>query len=171
MSFQARMGPASLHEIAVIEKFNAGGWCAYPFGQGQLPKECRRHLAAFEDGAGRPSLIRWMPDVIAFRQLRSGRTQVVLVDAKVCGDKTPNYSLELSAIETAVVYADKLYTPTFFVFDDWKVLTPREARQRGRQGPDPQAGHGSGTAYVLIPKRWSKPFDHVFRIMAERQAS
>lgn len=156
------MTSAAVHEAAVIQKLNARGWTAYPFGQSQLPLECRRRLAMFEDGSRRPSLIRWMPDVITFRDTPSGRSLVALIDAKSCGSATDNYAIEMSAVETTEVYTDRLYTPTFFVFDDWKVLTPRDARQRGRQGPDPRPGKGSGTPYVLVAKRFARPFDDVF---------
>jgi hypothetical protein len=102
-----------------------------------------------------------MPDIITFREL-PGRTFVALIDAKVSPQHTANFAIEMSAIETTEIYTDRLYTPTFFVFDDWTVLTPREARQRGTKGPDPSNGRGSGTPYLLIPRRWARPFDAIF---------
>jgi hypothetical protein len=102
-----------------------------------------------------------MPDIITFRDLPSGRSFVALIDAK-CSGQTPNFSIEMSAVETADVYADQLYTPTFFVFDNWSVLTPREARQRGSKGPDPEPGRGSGTPYLLVKKHWARPFAEIF---------
>jgi hypothetical protein len=65
-----------------------------------------------------------------------------------------------SAVETAQVFTDYLYTPTFFVFDDWQVMTPRDIRQRGRMGPS--LTDGSGTPYLLVEKGFGKPFDAVF---------
>lgn len=159
MSFRQRMEPSAAFEAALMERLNIHGWHAYPFGQGQLPDECRRRLMRFEDGSRRPSLIRWMPDIITFRDRTDGRSYVALIDAKVCGDR-PNYAVEMSAIETCEIYTDKLYTPTFFVFDDWRVLTPRDARQRGRHGPDSRSG--SGTPYLLISKEHARPFENVF---------
>lgn len=159
MSFTERLAPSVKFELEVMDRLNQSGWRAFPFGQSQLPPECRQQLQRFEDGARRPSLIRWMPDVITFREFPNGRVFVALIDAKVCGDR-PNYSLEMSAIETAEAYTDKLYTPTFFVFDNWSVLTPREARQRGTKGPD--SNNGSGTPYVLVSKRFGRPFNEVF---------
>ena len=132
MSFQDRIAAATAFEGKVIDRLNGSGWRAFPFGQAQLPVECRDRLKRFEDGSRRPSLLRWMPDVITYLDVNERRSFVALIDAKVCGDGMPNYSLEMSAVETAEIHADRLYTPTFFVFDDWKVLTPREARQRGR---------------------------------------
>lgn len=160
MSFAQRMAPAAAFEQAVMDRLNATGWRAFPFGQAQLPDECRSRLQRFEDMSRRPCLIRWMPDIITFRDMPNGRSFVALIDAESCGDR-PNYSLEKSAIETAEIYTDRLYTPTFFVFDDWRLLTPREARQRGRDGPD--GSQGSGTPYVLVAKRFGRPFDETFR--------
>lgn len=158
MNFTTRLKTATAFEDQVADRFNATGWQAFRFGQSQLPEECRSLLIRYEDGARRPCLIRWMPDVIAFR-VYPRRTYVALLDAKVCGDR-PNYAVEMSAAETATVFTDQLYTPTFFVFDDWRVMTPREVIQRGRPGPS--RNNGSGTPYYLIEKGFSKPFDEVF---------
>lgn len=160
MSFAERMASATKFEVEVIDQLNKSGWQAFPFGQSQLPDKCRQHLRKFEDASRRPSLIRWMPDVITFRELPNGKVFVALIDAKACDDDRPNFAIEMSAIETAEVYTDKLYTPTFFAFTGWSVLTPREARQRGTKGPD--ANNGSGTPYVLIAKRFGRPFNEVF---------
>jgi hypothetical protein len=151
-----------MFERQVVDRLNASGWSAWQFGQAQLPDECRQRLRQFVDFARRPSLIRWMPDIIALRDLSKGRSFVALIDAKTGDSDKPNYALELSAIETACIYTDQLYTPTFFVFADWLVLTPRDARQRGRSGPEPQPGRGSGTPYVLVSKQWGTPFDDIF---------
>lgn len=159
MTFAQRLSTATAFEDQVVERFNATGWRAFHFGQSQLPEECRNLLIRYEDGSRRPCLIRWMPDVIAFRTYSSRRTFVALVDAKVCGDR-PNYSVEMSAAETAEAFTDRLYTPTFFVFDDWRVMTPREIRQRGRAGPS--RSNGSGTPYYLVEKGFSRSFDEVF---------
>lgn len=169
MSFGERMSAAAEFEKSVIARLNAIGWPAFPFGQAQLPVECRQRLIRFEDMSRRPCLIRWMPDIITYRDLPSGKSRVALIDAKVCGANTDNYAIELSAIETASIYTDGLYTPTFFVFDDWGVLTPRDARQRGVQGKEPAPGRGSGTPYVTVRKTHARPFDEIFP--AARQAS
>jgi hypothetical protein len=158
VSFPRRLEVAVAFEDEVVGRFNATGWRAFHFGQSQLPDECRSLLVRYEDGSRRPCLIRWMPDVIAFATYPK-RTFVALIDAKVCGDR-PNYAVEMSAAETAEAFTDRLYTPTFFVFDDWRVMTPRDVRQRGRAGPN--RSNGSGTPYYLIEKGFSRPFNEVF---------
>ena len=164
MSFQERMLAAGVFEKQIIDRLNsAKSWSAFPFGQSQLPEECRKRLIRFEDSSKRPALIRWMPDVITFRDLPNGQSFVALIDAKTCPRDRPNYAIEMSAIETAEIYTDRLYTPTFFVFDDWKLLTPREARQRGTAGPT--SNGGSGTPYLLVPKRFGKSFESVFTLI------
>lgn len=158
--FQERKHVSDAFESILMHKLNSSGWIARRFGQSQLPEECRARLKRFQDGSGRPCLIRWMPDIITFRDLDNGRSLVALIDAKAASKTSPNYSIEMSAIETAEIYTDRLYTPTFFVFDDWKVMTPREARQRGTKGPE--VNNGSGTPYLLINKRFSKPMADIF---------
>jgi hypothetical protein len=162
VTFINRIGAALKFEDEVVERLNTTGWRAFHFGQSQLPKECRDLLFRFEDSSRRPCLIRWMPDIITFRTYSNGRTHVALLDAKVCGDR-PNYAVEMSAVETAEAFTNVLFTPTFFVFDDWHVMTPRDVRQRGLPGPPPKPGaNGSGTPYVLVQKRWSRPFNEIF---------
>jgi len=159
MNFADRLGPSELFEAEVVKRLNRTGWGAFPFGQSLLSPECRKRLMRFQDGSRRPSLIRWMPDVITFRDVGT-KSWVALIDAKVCLSQTGNYAIELSAVETCEIYTDRLFTPTFFVFDDWTVLTPREARQRGRAGPPSE--NGSGTAYVLVSKQYGVPFEEIF---------
>lgn len=161
MTFAERMAIASCFEKQVIDRLNSTGWKAFPFGQALLPDECRDRLKRFEDGSRRPSLLRWMPDIITFRDF-GGRSFVALIDAKACGER-PNYAIESSAVESLEKWTDEYYTPSFFVFDDWRVLTPREARQRGSLGPDHNPAKGSGTPYVLVSKRYGRPFDEIFK--------
>jgi hypothetical protein len=162
-SFAARMKPAAELEAKVLEHLNQTGYEAFPFGQAQLSERCRQLLFRYEDGSGRPCLIRWMPDIITVRVGSDGSVWVALIDAKYCSDKWDNYSLEMSAVETAEHFADRMYTPTFFVFNGGKVLTPRTARQRGRPGPPLRNGSsGSDTPYLLVDKAWGRPFDEFF---------
>jgi hypothetical protein len=152
---------AQAFDADVIARFRAHGWHACSFGQGLLPPAICDCLQHFEDHARRPSLVRWFPDVIAGYTVAPWRSVVAAIDAKTCGPDRANYAIEVAALDVAEHFADRLYTPMFFVFDDWQVLTPRDVRQRGRQGPDPV--NGSGTPYVLVAKRYGRAFDSVFR--------
>jgi hypothetical protein len=166
VSFDARMQAARAAEAAVLARFRAlPGWLAFPFGQGQLPDDCRDVLRQIEDACGRPLLIRWMPDIIA---VCPSRPFAALIDAKKANDTTDNLAIECDAIAVATIYADHFFTPTFFVFDSGAVLTPRQATQRGWLGPAPRNGVGSGTPYMLIEKRYARPFEHVFAPVTER---
>jgi len=166
MTFQDRLWPSLAHEQCIIDRLNRIGWRAFPFGQAQLPDECRDRLRRFEDASRRPSLIRWMPDIITFCDLSPDRSFVALIDAKVSPPDMGNYAIERSAVEALELWADHFYTPTFFVFDDWQILTPREARQRGRLGPDPRPGRGSGTPYFLVAKHFGRRFEDIFSNVA-----
>lgn len=169
--FAGRNAKAIQWEQKLIAVFRAKGWTAYPFGQSLLPPEARELLRHYVNDAHQPTLLRWMPDIIAFRcpevcgdhpaQLGTHPGRVVLIDAKTCEDR-PNYAVEMSAQEAAAAWTDRLHTPTFFVFDDGGVLTPRDVAQRGRPGPAPSPGRGSGTPYFLVEKRFGVPFRDVF---------
>lgn len=161
--FDERKEFADKLEREILDHLNSTGYQAFPFGQALLPKECRDLLKRFEDGSGRPCLIRWMPDIIAFRHEPGGKVWAALIDAKHCPDHWDNYSIEMSAAETAEAFADQMYTPTFFVFNGGKALTPRDVRQRGKPGPPPRKGRdASGTPYLLVEKRFAQPFGRYF---------
>ena len=159
MSFRDRMLAGAAFEVRLIDRLQGMGWPAFPFGQGLLPEECRERLKRYTNNEGLPCLIRWMPDIITYRDMDDGSALVALIDAKTCSDR-PNYSIEIRAIETMEIYKDKFHTPTFFVFDDWKVLTPRTVRAHGRIGPPPR--FGSGTPYMLVSKQFSLLMSEVF---------
>ncbi len=163
MSFNDRMLTAVTFESHLIEQLKKMGWPAFPFGQGLLPEECRERLKRYTSADGLPCLIRWMPDIITYRDFDDGSTLVALIDAKTCPNR-PNYSIEIKALETMEIYKEKLNTPTFFVFDDLKVLTPRLVRKHGRIGPPPR--FGSGTPYVLVSKDISEPMADIFEPVA-----
>jgi hypothetical protein len=152
MTYEARLQGAIEFETQVMEWLTRIGWLAFPFGQALLPPECRVRLKHFVDAAKRPSLLRWMPDIIAFRDYNEGRVSLALVDAKHCAPDRKNYAVEIAAIETAELFVEKLFTPVFFVFSDWRALTPRDARMRGYFNAS--APGGSGTPFLLIDKRF-----------------
>jgi hypothetical protein len=161
--FQDRLSLAEPVEKAIMDRLNSSGWAAFPFGQAQLPPACRDRLPKFRDNSGRSALVRWMPDIITYTDLANGRSYVALIDAKATRQEHKyNYSLEMSAVETCEKWVDEFFTPTFFVFDDFRVLTPREARQRGTPGQRRDQTAGSGTPFFLVPKIYAKPFDEFF---------
>lgn len=161
MTFHERMAQAAEWEATLLAALNEQGWPAFPFGQAQLPDECRARLSRFEDSSRRPSRIRWMPDIITYRDSKlHKRSWVALIDAKKASPNSDNHAIEMSAMETCEIYADSLYTPTFFVFSDWTVLTPFEVRQRGTPGK--HNGNGSGTPFLLVPKKYGRPFPEIF---------
>jgi hypothetical protein len=156
VSFAGRLGESQRLERRIIGGLERRGWLAYPFGQAQIPEEGRALLRAYKDDAHRPSLIRWMPDIIALRDV--DKPSVVLIDAKT--GSGPRYAIEKASVEAADVFVRRLYTPVFFVCGDGGVLTPREVRDRGHHGPITE--NGSGTPYWLVEKHWAATFDDVF---------
>ena len=159
MTFAVRNEAAHTHELAILDRLRSKGWEAELFGQALLPEPIRDHLKRFEDSYRHPTLLRWMPDIIAACKHTISRSYVCLIDAKTCNDR-PNYAIEVSAIDSMDVFTERLLMPSFFVFEDWRVLTAREARLRG--SPGPQMGNGSGTAYVLVPRGYGRNFDEIF---------
>jgi len=160
MTFADRFTTATAFEGTVLQALHARGWKAWKFGQGQLPEECRQFLTRYEDDARHPTLIRWFPDILACRDI-NGRSSLRLIDVKVCNPKYSNYAIELSALETMKLIADEFYTPTFFVFDDWGCLSPRDVEQRGKPSPNGPS-NGSGTAFLLVERRYKREFSSIF---------
>ena len=95
-TFDERMASAEQFEKELVVRFQSQGWHATPFGQGELPPEFRDGLNKFESSFRRPSKLRWLPDILAFRYLSENRSYVALIDAKKCADSYPNYSFERS---------------------------------------------------------------------------
>lgn len=157
MSYGDRAATGTEQESRVLVALRARGWEAHPFGQGQIPGNCRDILRRYEDSAMNPVLIRWLPDIIAVRDI--GKPEVCLIDAKAGG---PNFAIETRAVEASEIFVEKMNVPCFFVGDDGSVITPRICRERGRLGPPPRDGRGSGTPYLLIDKQWGRPFADVF---------
>jgi len=104
-----------------------------------------------------------MPDIITFRDMPNGSSRVALIDGKATSPKWPHtYSIETAAIETALIYCDHLYTPTFFIFSDWKGITPLEAKHRGKWMPYQKNSGGSGTPFVVVDRELARPFENFF---------
>lgn len=168
MNYASRLALSIKFEERLIEHLKSIGWSAWPWGQILLPPECRKALTRSADSYRAPNLLRWMPDILACIDRPNKPSRPVLIDAKVCKGK--RYSIEISALRAAELYNDPsgFNIPTFFVFDDWSVLTPLDVRQHGFQGPF--KGNGSGTPFLLVKKRHGRPFDYFFPSIKRSEA-
>lgn len=164
MTFAERMTDAKPTEDRVMAALRARGWDAWPFGQGQLPEQARDALRRYVDSSYRPTLIRWMPDILAV--LDGDPLRVALIDAKKCNG--PRYAIETRAVEAAEAFT-AMHIPVFFVMDDGATLTPRDVRERGFLGPVSDSTGGSGTPYLLVEKRWGREFGSVFGSLAAQE--
>lgn len=163
--FDKRLQGSRKLEQRVIDGLHRRDWLAYPFGQEQIPEDGREVLKAYLDEARRPSMLRWMPDILA---VHSGPpVRVVLIDAK--GGNGQRYAIETRSVEVAEMFVARLHTPVFFVCEDGRVLSPRDVRERGFLGP--ATANGSGTPYLLVEKRWATRFDVIFGAVAAEQAT
>src|SRR5688572_6269744 len=87
--FEDRLELALLHEAAVKERLRLAGWDVCASGQGELSEQGRRCLQR------NSTVLRWFPDLTACRE----PNEVLLIDAKAGFSKTPNHSIEKSALE------------------------------------------------------------------------
>lgn len=156
--FEHRLALALAHEHNVLTALRHWGWDAEPFGQAQLSTAMREHLRRYTP----VTPVRWMPDIIAARQLPRGLTRVVYVDAKA-GEQwqtTGNHDVETAAVDAAEGFEAYTRCPVYFVFTDYCVTTQEEIREFGTPGP--QYGNGSGTPYLLFPRGICSRWDDVF---------
>lgn len=160
MTFQQRKAMADSHEHDVIERLISIGWHAELFGQAQLSEKSRDLLKSYVDHRFQPTLLRWLPDIIAGCNRPGYKSYVCLIDAKACDEKYANYSIERDALDAVTCLTDRMGMPCFFVFNDWKVLTARDIRLRGEFGPRPH--FGSGTPYLLVSRDFGRSFSSVF---------
>jgi hypothetical protein len=160
MGFEQRLTLAAKHEADIIAKLKGLRWHAEPFGQAQLSDASRDLLKGYLDDRLHPTLLRWLPDIIAGYRRPDSSAYVCLIDAKVCNEKYANYSIERDAVHALACLTEHLAMPCFFVFDDWKILTARDALMRCEPGPRPY--NGSGTPYWLVSRDFGRPFESVF---------
>ena len=163
MTFQHRFDPARKWEVELAEGLRARGWNVSEFGQGQLSDEAHLALRDFRDTYGRPSMIRWLPDLLAWRG-----DSVYMIDAKSETAKNANgqnVSIELDAFSVGVAIEKVMNTPMLYV---WKVgaATPRTIDNRWHQRRDGSGTAGAGTAFLLMSKQYLMPLSDVF---GERQ--
>lgn len=150
--FHDRKASADEFERLVIERLILNGWHSEPFGQAMLSEQSRTLLKRSK------TLLRWMPDIITAKAFKNGKVTVALIDAKICGNDQPNHSVEIAALEAAEFFLKII--PVYFVFSNWKVLTPDDVKNYGWEGRF--KGSGSGTPFLLFEKHAGVDFDSVF---------
>lgn len=155
--FRARFGTGSQWEQQLPAKLAAWGWQTTTFGQAQIPDGFRSVLRDYEDSYGRPSLIRWLPDLLA---TRSG--QLCLIDAKTDRGGTQNHAVELDALRVGKAIVDHMFTPVYYVWPNGDVLTPRLVEQKVNRQLDGKNAKGSHTTFLLVDKCWALKADRVF---------
>ena len=156
-TFDDRFTPARKWEVELAEGLRARGWQVTEFGQGQLTPDAHQALREWRDSYGRPSLIRWLPDLLAWRG-----PDVYMVDAKSeSGRDTGNVAVELDAFQVGVHIEQILNTPMLYV---WKcgAATPRLIENRWKQRKDGLRTNGSGTSFLLVDKSHLQPLSVVF---------
>jgi hypothetical protein len=151
-SFAYRMTTANAVEKLVLTQLIEAGWSAFPFGQGLMPIAVRDALRKARDEEGRPCLMRWFPDLVAFKTL----TSPLWFDVKQDTGKL-NYAIENSALEAAEIFYKHLRAPVWFIWPGLSVLTPAVVRTFGRCWTGEPPAHGSGTPFTLIEKSFAKP--------------
>lgn len=148
-NFDSRYARAQPWEAQLVERLRSAGWLAAPFGQALIPEDMRRHLSTWRDSYGRPTLIRWMPDVIA---AHPARRAVCLLDAKTEHSDTAYYAVEVHAVEGGLSIVQHWNTPVFYIWPDGGVMTPALVANRWHRRLDGQRANGSGTSFYLVSK-------------------
>lgn len=154
--FARRFGPAQAWESQLLDHLRNRGWLAEPFGQAQIPEPMRPHLHRWADEYGRPTLLRWTPDIIAVRP--TARPFVCLIDAKTETEKHKNgdnFSVEINAVEAGLAIVRDWSTPLFYVWPDGRYLTPQTVLNRWNRKLDGADAGGSKTAFYLVAKKWA----------------
>jgi hypothetical protein len=163
MSFRSRFDPAQKWENRLLEILRERGWLAAPFGQAQVPTEMRPHLVRWLDDYGNTTLLRWTPDIIAVKP--TAKPFVCLIDAKTESESnrdSPNYSIEINAVEAGLTIARDWHMPLFYFWPDGGVLTPQTVVNRWSKKLDGTGSNGSGTAYYLVARRHARREEEIF---------
>lgn len=159
-NFHTRMANARKWEVELCQRLRDRGWVADLFGQGQLTEYWRTMLTGYRDSYGRPTLVRWMPDIIAARE--GDPASLAFIDAKTGMASTGNYSVEINAHQAARAFENLLYIPVFFVWEDGGVLSTHTIENRRFNRHDGGNTNGSGTAFYLIRKQFATTFKQQF---------
>jgi hypothetical protein len=128
----------------------------------------RPYLWRYLDDYGQATLLRWTPDIIAVRP--DAEPFVCLIDAKTESGKnrdSPNYSVEVNAVDAGLVIVRDWHMPLFYVWPDGRVLTPQIVVNRWNRKLDGEGTAGSNTAFYLVAKKWARPASEVFTPVSE----
>jgi hypothetical protein len=150
MSYRQRSTVGTTWEQELAAWLTERGWNVRDFGQSQLDADAHEALRGWHDSYGRPSLIRWLPDLLVW----SGST-VYMVDAKSETQKnanSPNVALELDAFDVGMSIEQVLNTPMLY---GWECggAQPRTVQNRHHSRLDGSRANGSGTAFLLMSKQ------------------
>jgi hypothetical protein len=134
------------HEEEVRQAFVSLGFMCEHIGQGT------ETVAVRDIMRGVKSPFRWMPDLVARKDNR-----LLWIDAKKCEPHQPNYSLELDAYDAFRKWQDYAGHGCVYVWGDMHYCSLDHIRMgldsyEIRRGP--RSHRGSGTPYVLIPKKY-----------------
>jgi hypothetical protein len=134
----------------VADLMRARGWIVEPFGQALLTETIRAVIRRKDNLP-----LRWIPDLLCTRDQKD--PPIVLIDAKTGRSDTPFYDLERNAYDAAMRWLYSMRADDFwYVWHDFhrsSVMQISQGLARGEIVPGPYFGNGSGTPYLLIPKR------------------
>lgn len=90
---------------------------------------------------------------------------ICLIDAKTesAGNQaSPNYSIEVNAVDAGLVFANFLRIPVLYVWSDGGVMTPNTVLNRWSSKQDGSGTNGSKTAFYLVRKAFARKAADVF---------
>lgn len=151
--FEARKDFADAHEQLVRAHVVDAGWVCEPWGQALLSPRLRDALRRTDCPA------RWSPDLLAV----NADGLWLFIDAKAeMRTDTEFFSLERAAYQSHEAWAKANGTLGSFVYvwDDLTCSYIEEVADNFKLGTF--RGSGSGTSFVLVPKRIARSFDSVF---------
>jgi len=146
--FDGRLGPHEALCGLIKMDLRRKGWFAESFGQEQLSAAMRMALQSCTDWEGRPTGLRWLPDLIAV-----GGPLAVLIDAK-SGERwrtTGNVCVEKAALDAAVRFSHALKIDVYFIFTDGSAISAIQLDHCAKWGVS-WRGRGSGTPFWLFQK-------------------
>ena len=153
MTFAARFNDAAKWEQTLMDGLTWFGWDVSPFGQAQIPETIRRALASWRDEYDHPTLIRWLPDMIASCPTTG---ELCLIDAKSeRRSDTSNFAIEAAAVDAGRALANHLRIPVFYVWPGGLTLTPESVFDDHHVRLDGNNTQGSGTPFYLIDKSFA----------------